>query len=240
MVFYFWSVCVCVFVCVCLCVYVQKMMRKNRLHLWWLGLRSNTARETFLATGISGWPLEVMEPMLSCVVLALTLQHPQTSSIFTLPSAKSLYTMPSLSRILLEEKRKRHCNHLFSWVQVGRIPYSQKQSCRAEEENSIVVHSLSCIRLFVTPCTAACQAALSFTISQSLLKLNKHVHWISDAIQPSHPLSPPSPPVLNLSQHQGFFQWVDCSHQVAKVFLPMNIQGLFLLGFQVRSPWKIP
>ena len=35
-----------------------------------------------------------------------------------------------------------------------------------------------------------------------------HVHSVSDAIQPSHPLSPPSPPVLNLSQHQGLFQWV--------------------------------
>ena len=34
-----------------------------------------------------------------------------------------------------------------------------------------------------------------------------HVHWVSDAIQPSHPLSPPSPPALNLSQHQGLFQW---------------------------------
>ena len=170
MVFYFWSVCMCVFVCVCLCVYVQKMMRKNRLHLWWLGLRRNTARETFLATGISGWPLQVMEPMLSCVVLALMLQHPQTRSIFTLTSAKSLYTMPYLSHILLEGKRKRHCNQLFSWVQVGRIPYSQKRSCRVEEENFIVVHSLSCIRLFVTPCTAACQASLSFTISQSLFK----------------------------------------------------------------------
>ena len=35
-----------------------------------------------------------------------------------------------------------------------------------------------------------------------------HVHWVDDAIQPSHPLSPPSPPALNLSQHQGLFQWV--------------------------------
>ena len=34
-----------------------------------------------------------------------------------------------------------------------------------------------------------------------------HVHWVSDAIQPSHPLSPPSPLALNLSQHQGLFQW---------------------------------
>ena len=44
-----------------------------------------------------------------------------------------------------------------------------------------------------------------------------HVHWVGDAIQPSHPLSSPSPPALNLSQHQGLFQRVSSSHQVAKV-----------------------
>ena len=43
-----------------------------------------------------------------------------------------------------------------------------------------------------------------------------HVHRIGDAIQPSHPLSSPSPPAFNLSQHQGLFQWVNSSHQVAK------------------------
>ena len=44
-----------------------------------------------------------------------------------------------------------------------------------------------------------------------------HVHWVGDAIQPSHPLSSPSPPALNNSQHQGLFKWVSSSHQVAKV-----------------------
>jgi len=44
-----------------------------------------------------------------------------------------------------------------------------------------------------------------------------HVHWVSDAIQPSHPLSSPSLPALNLFQHQGLFKWVSSSHQVAKV-----------------------
>ena len=43
-----------------------------------------------------------------------------------------------------------------------------------------------------------------------------HVHRVGDAIQPSHSLSSPSPPALNLSQHQGLFQWVSSSHQVAK------------------------
>ena len=44
-----------------------------------------------------------------------------------------------------------------------------------------------------------------------------HVHQVSDAIQPSHPLLSPSPPVFNLSQHQGVFTLVRSSHQVAKV-----------------------
>ena len=44
-----------------------------------------------------------------------------------------------------------------------------------------------------------------------------HVHRVSDAIQPSHPVSSPSPSALNPSQHQGFFQWVNSSHEVAKV-----------------------
>ena len=44
-----------------------------------------------------------------------------------------------------------------------------------------------------------------------------HVHWVGDAIQPSHPLLSPSHPALNLSQHQGLFKWVSSSHQVAKV-----------------------
>ena len=45
-----------------------------------------------------------------------------------------------------------------------------------------------------------------------------HLHWVGDAIQPSHPLLSPSPPALNLSLHQGLFKWVSSSHQVAKVW----------------------
>ena len=56
-----------------------------------------------------------------------------------------------------------------------------------------------------------------------------HVHWVSDAIRPSHPLSSPSPPALNLSQHWGLFQWVSSLHQSIRVsasasVLPMNTQ----------------
>ena len=62
-----------------------------------------------------------------------------------------------------------------------------------------------------------------------------HVHWVSDAIQPSRPLSPPSPPALNLSQHQGLFQLVSSLRQSVGVSasasaLPMNFQDWFPLG----------
>ena len=50
-----------------------------------------------------------------------------------------------------------------------------------------------------------------------------HVHQVGDAIQPSHPLLSPSPPALNLSQHQGLFNWVSSLHQVAKV-LELQLQ----------------
>ena len=50
-----------------------------------------------------------------------------------------------------------------------------------------------------------------------------HVHWVGDAIQPSGPLLPPSPHAFSLSQHQGLFQWVSSSHQVAKV-LELQLQ----------------
>ena len=62
-----------------------------------------------------------------------------------------------------------------------------------------------------------------------------HVHWVDDAIQPSHPLSSPSPPALNLSQHQGLFQWVGSSHQAAKVLelqlQPQSFQWIFRIDF---------
>ena len=52
-----------------------------------------------------------------------------------------------------------------------------------------------------------------------------HVHWVSDAIQPSHPLLSPSPPDPNPSQHQGLFKWVSSLYQMAKV-LEFQLQNI--------------
>ena len=88
------------------------------------------------------------------------------------------------------------------------------------------------------PCLTLCDpmnhSTPGFPVHYQLPELAQtHVHQISDAIQPSHPLLSSSPPASNLSQHQGLFQTVNSSHQVAKVWelqLPMNIQDRFPLG----------
>ena len=98
------------------------------------------------------------------------------------------------------------------------------------------VQSLSHFRLFATPWTAAHQASLSITNSQSFLRL---VHWVGDAIQPSHPLSSPFPPTFNFSQHQGLFpvsQLFTSSGQSIGIsasasVLLMTIQDWFPLGW---------
>ena len=74
------------------------------------------------------------------------------------------------------------------------------------------VHLLSRVQFFATPWIEARQAFLSIANSRQT-----HVHRVGDAIQPSHPLLSPSPLAPNPSQHQSLFQWVNSSHEVAKV-----------------------
>ena len=65
------------------------------------------------------------------------------------------------------------------------------------------------------------------SVHHQLLEFTQtHVHQVSDAIQPSHPLSSPSPPVFSLSKHKDLFQWVNSSHQVVKV-LELQLQHQF-------------
>ena len=64
-----------------------------------------------------------------------------------------------------------------------------------------------------------------------------HAHWVSDAIQPAHSLLPSSPPVLNLSQHQGLFQWVGCLHQVELQLQHQSFQWIFRVDF--LSDWLV-
>ena len=76
----------------------------------------------------------------------------------------------------------------------------------------------SVTQLCLTLCDRMDCSMPGFPVLHQLLEpAQTHVHRVGDAIQPSHPLSSPSPPALNLSQHQGLFQGVSSSHQVVKV-----------------------
>ena len=86
------------------------------------------------------------------------------------------------------------------------------QFSRSVMPNSLWHHGLRHARL---PCPSS-----TSEIAQT------QVHQVSDAIQPSYPLSSPSPPAFNLSKHQGLFQWISSLHQVAKV-LEFQLQHQF-------------
>ena len=79
----------------------------------------------------------------------------------------------------------------------------------------VVVPTLSCVWFFVTQ--GLQHTGLDRVLHYLLPFAQTQVHWVGDTMQTSHPLSSPSPPALSLSQHQGLFQWVSSSNQVAKV-----------------------
>ena len=97
------------------------------------------------------------------------------------------------------------------------------------------VQSLSRVRLFTTPWTAARQASLSITNSQSPPKPVS----IESVMPPNHLIlcHPPSPPALNLSQCQDLFHYVGSSHQVAKVYelVATNIQAITITNYFTRK-----
>ena len=89
-------------------------------------------------------------------------------------------------------------------------------------------------------CPALCNLMVCSTpglpvYSQLWVFTQTHVHWVGDAIQPSHPLSSPFPPALDLCQHQGLFKCVSSSLQVAKVLefhlQPQSFQWIFRTYF---------
>ena len=104
---------------------------------------------------------------------------------------------------------------------------------------SYSVQFSSVAQLCLTLCDPMNHRMPGLPVHHQLPELNQtHVHLVSDDIQPSHPLSSPSPPALNLSQNQGLFKWVSSSHEVAKVWvsasasvLPVNTQDWFPLGW---------
>ena len=142
------------------------------------------------------------------------------------------------TRIHIHEHMEKHvyvymcietleCKHAYTETQAHTCAYINTYTYTHIQFSSIQL--LSRVRLFATPWTAAHQASLFITNSRSLLKLisiesvmpsNHLIFWVMrprPMFYPSHLLSSPSLPALNLSQHQGLFKRVSSSHQVAKV-----------------------
>ena len=113
--------------------------------------------------------------------------------------------------------------------------------CLQPQRSQCLPHSVfltpdcSVTKLCLTLCKSMDCGIPGFPVLHYLLELAQtHVHWVGDAIQPSHPLPPPSPPALNLSQHQGLFQWLASLHHVAEV-LELQVQHQsFLWIFRVN------
>ena len=121
-------------------------------------------------------------------------------------------------------------------VGVGLVKFLQPWDILLIYYNQFSSVVQSCLTLF-DPMNHSTSGLL---VHHQLLQFTQtHLHWVSDAIQPSHPLSSPSPPALNLSQHQGLFKWVSLSHQVAKSIgvsastsvLPVNTQDWSPVGW---------
>ena len=93
----------------------------------------------------------------------------------------------------------------------------------------------SVTQLCLTLCNSMDCSTPGFPILHYFLEFAQtYVRWVNDAIQPSHPLSSPSSPAVNISQYQGLFQWVEFSHQVAKVWEKVMAPHSSTLA------WKIP
>ena len=121
------------------------------------------------------------------------------------------------------ERGSRRLEHLFHvkncW---GQSPGSSSLSFYCHQE-AWVPGDWGCGRCSVAKlCTTLCDpmncSTPGFPVLQYLPEfVQTHVLWVGDAIQPSHPLSPPAPLALNLSQHQSLSQWVSYLYQMAKV-----------------------
>ena len=99
---------------------------------------------------------------------------------------------------------------------------------------TLSVRFTSVVQSCLTLCDPMDCSMPAFPVHHQLLRFTQtHVHWVHDAIQPSHPLSSPSLPTFSLSHHQGLFQWVSSSHQVAKVlkFQLQSFQWIFRTNF---------
>ena len=118
--------------------------------------------------------------------------------------------------------RVTHLSHL-----ERKVPLHEFREKSRPEQFLLIIQFSSVAQLCLTLCNPMDSYMPGLPVHQQLPEFAQiHVHQVDDAIQPSHPLSSPSPPTFNISQHQGLFQGVNSYHKVAKV-LELQLQHQF-------------
>ena len=114
--------------------------------------------------------------------------------------------------------KKKKCKKA-KWLPEETLQIAEKrreEKGKGEKERSVQFSSVA--QSCPTRCDPMNRSMPGLPVHHQLPEFTQtHVHWVGDAVQPSHPLSSPSPPALNPSQHHSLFQWVNSSHEVAKV-----------------------
>ena len=126
---------------------------------------------------------------------------------------------------ILDLKKKREKEKMINKKAIRRKTkcadkeHSQIFCTTEKEQNCGYAGSVQCSRYSCpTLCNPTDHSTPGLPVHHQLTEFTQtHVHWVGDAIQPSHPLTSPSPLTFILSQHWGLFQWVTSSHQVARV-----------------------
>ena len=178
------------------------------------GGQSIGASAADLAVNVQGWSPLGLTSLISLPSNGLSRVFPSTSSekIQLFSVQPSLWSQ--LSHPCMTTGRTRYLSIQTFVSKVVALPFNMLYRVAIPFlPRSSSVQSLSCVRV----CDPMACRMSGLPIHHRFLEFTQTlVHWVGDAIHPSHPLSSPPPPALNLSQHQALFKWVSFWHQVAK------------------------
>ena len=156
---------------------------------------------------------------ISCAMLKA--QHSQKNKYFFKNKEKEASQVWLKHTISIPLTASRGQYYSKSCVYYWKPTFSMYLSTETARNRNWILHCpqfSSIAQSCLTLCDPMNRSMPGLPIHHQLLEFTQtHAHQVGDAIQPSHPLPSPSPPAPNPSQHQGLFQWVDSSHEVAKV-----------------------
>ena len=198
--------------------YIWEICSANQ---WDIQKTATLAARTGQQNGLnSPWQRSTTHHTINTLVDWTGLRSFASSSIFTWPLVNRLLLLQASQtlfarKMLPQPAAYRKCFPKVQRILMHRFLHYMKTIYHWQKCVDCSVQSLSRV---LTLCDPMNHSTSGLPVHHQLLEFTQtHVYRVSDAIQPSHPLSSPSPPAPNPSQHQSLFQWVNSSHEVAKV-----------------------